>query len=679
MFKRLHSISFKIRALSLGSLALASIAFILIFIHDSRENYKKHHEEVSGLVMNYMVTGVGLALAPSIEMVNSAVMYVDGKNMQELEDLFSKMVKSDSSVYDLYYGTAKSRFAGGMFAGGSGWRPYEEPDSKDWDQINRPWFTDAVKFTGEIVITEPYIDSETNRFVFTIAKTAKSSGGTVIGVVAADIFLDVLNSIVESGKITEDGITFLTDDKGLYLTHRDVNKVLKGSVFDDFAKFKDFKAKLFTKKTEVVSNESFYMVASPVSGTNWYLVSTGSRETLDIKSIISILIVIAVSFVMVALISLFFGQAITGGLKRTIRSFGIIGKGDMTHRIEIKGSDEIAHMSERFNGFMDILQAFMQDLNKDVNNLNENTHKLSTISGNLAEVSETTVKKSNSVGNDTELMTNSIRGIANIADNTNVDAGQAQEAAKQMSTHMNTITSAIEKMGVSISEIAENTTEVNNVASSATLKATDATDVMNKLGVAAKEIGQVTDVIKKIADKTNLLALNATIEAASAGEAGKGFAVVAGEIKELANQSAESADDIARRIERIQSDTNNAIAVIHDVSDIIAKINQSVEATAGHVEQQSKVSTEIVNSVEMGRDEAEKVAVSITDITDGTKKVSQNVTQITGGASDITQNIKAISDIACGIQDSAIDIHSSVDEFSHISINLQNKLKQFKV
>src|SRR5206468_658358 len=76
------------------------------------------------------------------------------------------------------------------------------------------------------------------------------------------------------------------------------------------------------------------------------------------------------------------------------------------------------------------------------------------------------------------------------------------------------------------------------------------------------EITKVTEVIKSIALQTNLLALNATIEATSAGEAGKGFAVVASEVKELASQSAQSAEDIARKIESVQNSTREAVKVI---------------------------------------------------------------------------------------------------------------------
>jgi len=202
---------------------------------------------------------------------------------------------------------------------------------------------------------------------------------------------------------------------------------------------------------------------------------------------------------------------------------------------------------------------------------------------------------------------------------------------------------------------------------------------MNKLGVAAKEIGQVTDVIKKIADKTNLLALNATIEAASAGEAGKGFAVVAGEIKELANQSAQSADDIARRIEGIQTGTNQAVTVITAVSEIIAKINESVEAITNHVTQQTKASNEIANNVSQANTGAKRVAGAIGEVAKGSKDIARNAGEAAKGANMINQSVAGIAQGAKDSVQGATQISQGAGELAKISGELKNTMNQFRI
>jgi methyl-accepting chemotaxis protein len=202
---------------------------------------------------------------------------------------------------------------------------------------------------------------------------------------------------------------------------------------------------------------------------------------------------------------------------------------------------------------------------------------------------------------------------------------------------------------------------------------------MNKLGIAAKEIGKVTDVIKKIADKTNLLALNATIEAASAGDAGKGFAVVAGEIKDLANQSAKSADDIARRIESIQQGTGDAVTVIHDVSNIIIKINQSIEAIAGHVDQQTKASNEIANNVAQANVGTKRVAVAIGGVAKTADAASRNAGEMTKGANNVSSNVSNMNQIAKENAQGAEQVNQSATDLSKIASDLKVTVGKFKV
>jgi methyl-accepting chemotaxis protein len=202
---------------------------------------------------------------------------------------------------------------------------------------------------------------------------------------------------------------------------------------------------------------------------------------------------------------------------------------------------------------------------------------------------------------------------------------------------------------------------------------------MNKLGTAAREIGQVTDVIKKIADKTNLLALNATIEAASAGEAGKGFAVVAGEIKELATQSALSADDIARRMNGIQSGTNDAVEVIRDVSDIIVKINDSVELIAGYIDQQTRTSNEISNSVAQANMGTKRVAGAIGEVARGTNDVSRNADEAAKGAANVSSSIASMSQVAKESANGATQVNQSAGDLANIASEIKDLLSPYKV
>jgi len=355
------------------------------------------------------------------------------------------------------------------------------------------------------------------------------------------------------------------------------------------------------------------------------------------------------------------------------------GEGDLTQSIPINSNDEIGLLARYFNKLMSTMRGPIGDTKKTIDSLASASEELSVVSRQLYSVSERTTNQTTAVSERVGRMSVNINAMATGAEQASANANEVAGAAEEMSNNMNTVSAAIEEMSASISQIAENAGEASKVADEATHKSKKATEAMNKLGQAAKEIGQVTDVIKKIADKTNLLALNATIEAASAGEAGKGFAVVAGEIKELANQSATSADDIARRIESIQLGTEEAVEVINDVSDIITKINNSVESISKHVGEQTKASNEIASNVAQANTGAGRVASAISEVAKGANEVSKNAGDAVRRVGQVADDVNLVSGAANESSQGASQVSSSAGELAKMAETLKTVMGRFKV
>jgi len=421
------------------------------------------------------------------------------------------------------------------------------------------------------------------------------------------------------------------------------------------------------------SEQYFTLVNNAVFSAEAYTDRQVDRITILLAtvSLIFLLLIIA--------ILIYYVHRIDKPTKQAIVLFGKIGDGDMTCRLDNTVKGEMGELAKQFNYLMDNMQNVMKKVIIGNANLSKAAEELSSVSRQLTGGAEETLAQSNAVAGITEQMAISINGMAGGAEQASANANEVAGAAEQMSVNMNTITSAIDGMSASINQIAQNTSEVRKIATEATGKSANATGVMNKLGTAAREIGQVTDVIKKIADKTNLLALNATIEAASAGDAGKGFAVVAGEIKELANQSAASADDIARRIEGIQSGTNDAVEVIHDVSDIIVKINNSVESIAGYIDQQTRASNEIANNIAQANTGARRVAGAINEVARGANDVSRNAGDAAKGTTHVSSSIANMIQVAKESANGATQVNQSANELANIANDLKEALSSYRV
>jgi methyl-accepting chemotaxis protein len=214
---------------------------------------------------------------------------------------------------------------------------------------------------------------------------------------------------------------------------------------------------------------------------------------------------------------------------------------------------------------------------------------LQNLRGNIGKIGYAASTLSSSSGELTSLS----QQMSATAEETSAQAGMVSAASEEVSRNLQTVATSTEEMSATIKEIAKNTTESAKITSEA-VKVAQATDItVSNLGDSSTEIGQVIKVITSIAQQTNLLALNATIEAARAGKAGKGFAVVANEVKELAKETAKASDDISRKIEAIQTDTQGAVDAIASISKIINLVNDISNSMATAVEEQDAATNEM--------------------------------------------------------------------------------------
>lgn len=236
------------------------------------------------------------------------------------------------------------------------------------------------------------------------------------------------------------------------------------------------------------------------------------------------------------------------------------------------------------------------------------------------------------------------------AEETSAQSNTASSASEQVSAGIQTVATNMEEMTASIKEITKNTNESSSKSNQAMQMSQDANSIIQALGDSSLDIGNVIKVITSIAQQTNLLALNATIEAARAGEAGKGFAVVANEVKELAKQTATATEDISRKIEAIQNDSQSAVTSIGSVTEAIAQLNSIAGNIASAMEEQAAT----------------------------TNEVARVVTESTMGVQQITENIQQVSTAAEQTGKGATDMQGAAQNLSSLANSLNNLVEQVK-
>ncbi|GIJ63022.1 chemotaxis protein [Virgisporangium aurantiacum] len=302
-------------------------------------------------------------------------------------------------------------------------------------------------------------------------------------------------------------------------------------------------------------------------------------------------------------------RLITRPLAACVVTLERIQGGDLTSRTGLAGRDEVGRLARALDASTDATAAMVRRVADNANHVAAASEQLSAVATEMSSAAE----------------------------QTSAQAGTVAASAGEVSRNVQTVAAGSEQMGTAIREIAGSAAEASNVSGESARTAQRTNEIVARLGQSSTEISSVVKLITSIAEQTNLLALNATIEAARAGESGKGFAVAATEVKDLAQETAKATDDISRRIAAIQSETDQAVAAIGEITSVTHRINDYTSTIAAAVEEQTATTNEMSRNVNDAATSAADIAATITGVAQAADSTATGATQTQTTAQELAR------------------------------------------
>ena len=264
---------------------------------------------------------------------------------------------------------------GGFSVFATGWVPED-----DWDNTTRPWFTEAKREAGRIAYSKPYVDADTGDVVVTLSKTVFQSlslSGLAaaqmidIGVIANDVTVNNLGEIINMMKNYQGQEIYIINSEGFFITHEDINAVMKNSFFTD-KNLERYSESILSGSDMFKIDRRVLIYSSVIPHTDWILVTTIPSSVIFSRTdsiTLRLIFFCALMFACVSFISIIYAhKKFTVPLNNVVKITDALAARDYNIDITAFNNNEIGDIQVSLIKIRDSLKSNIDSLNQHLSN-----------------------------------------------------------------------------------------------------------------------------------------------------------------------------------------------------------------------------------------------------------------------------------------------------------------------
>jgi methyl-accepting chemotaxis protein len=394
------------------------------------------------------------------------------------------------------------------------------------------------------------------------------------------------------------------------------------------------------------------------------------------------------------LLAILLGRLVGRPLRQVSGRFSLLTgvTADLTQRIEVRGTDELAELGKGFNGFVEKLGLLVTALQSGVAETSQIQTLLQTRSGETAATVERAglglaglnasgtrlestmgliLRHAEEIVHQVGSLESLVKNQEGAADRAATDHGALDKAALELRAEADEVGRALDVLD---KESAENARRMD-----------ESLTVLKQLQGAVDAVNGITAALGDTAQTTGLLAMNASIEAAHAGAEGRGFAVIADTMRKLADSSKVEADRIGQTLADMLALIARAAAAVEETAlgtrtaqeglDHAAEQVRRLTAAAEGLEDYTRRSRAAVDSL---REDWAGVARASEAVSTGTRTIFATVREAGEVSETIRSETESLLEDTDRFAQVAGDIRSVADRLTAVSRVLEDNMLRFK-